>query len=134
MLKCYNLGVSSTTLDLQFCKLVTMTVRLLLVLPNPVIGQWSSHCMTDCNMGQHGPSLYEQYCCIFSNKGRKDNLGLQWVISETSTVHCCIPNFGVQTIVKCTIYTIINEVRFYNSNSRVKPQPLSNKVFNLHFL
>ena len=23
----------------------------------------SSHCMTDCNMGQHGPSQYKQYCC-----------------------------------------------------------------------
>ena len=89
MLKCYNLSVSSTTLDLQFCKLVTMTVRLLLVLPTPVIGQGSSHCMIDCNMGQHGPSLYEQYCCIFSNKGRKDN----------NTI-VCTPNFGVQTIVK----------------------------------
>ena len=70
MLKCYNLSVSSTTLDLQFWKLVTMTVRLLLVLPTPVIGQGSSHCMIDCNMGQHGPSIYEQYCCISSNKGK----------------------------------------------------------------
>ena len=46
------------------------TLFFLLVLPTSSIGQGSSHCMTDCNMGQHGPSLYEQYCCIFSNKGK----------------------------------------------------------------
>ena len=51
----------------------TMVALLLLVLLTPSVnnvGQGSSHCMADCNMGQHGPSLYEQYCCISSNKGK----------------------------------------------------------------
>ena len=50
-----------------------MAVLLLLVLLTPDItsvGEGSSHCMADCNTGQHGPSLYKQYCCIFSNKGK----------------------------------------------------------------
>ena len=34
------------------------------------VGQGSSHCMVDCNMGQHGPSLYEQYCCQIGNYGK----------------------------------------------------------------
>ena len=41
-------------------------ILLVVVLLTPDItsvGQGSSHCMADCNMGQHGPSLYEQYCC-----------------------------------------------------------------------
>ena len=50
-----------------------MAALLLLVLLTPditSIGEGSSHCMTDCNMGQHGPSLYKQYCCISSNRGK----------------------------------------------------------------
>ena len=50
--------------------LVTMAALLLLVLLTPDIislGQGSSHCMTDSNIGQHRPSLYKQYCCISSN-------------------------------------------------------------------
>ena len=45
---------------------------LLVLLTCDITGivQGSSHCMADCNMGQHGPSLYEQYCCIFSNRGK----------------------------------------------------------------
>ena len=44
------------------------------MLSTPGIGQGSSHCMADCNIGQHGPSLYEQYCCISSNKGKTIHL------------------------------------------------------------
>ena len=50
-----------------------MRVLLLIVLLTPDItsrGQGSSRCMADCNIGQHGPSLYEQYCCISSNRGK----------------------------------------------------------------
>ena len=53
---------------------MTMTIVLLVVVlltPDITsIGQGSSHCMADCNMGQHGPSLYEQYCCEISNYGK----------------------------------------------------------------
>ena len=52
--------------------LVTMAALLLLVLLTPhvtSVGKASSHCMADCNIGQHGPSLYKQYCCISSNRG-----------------------------------------------------------------
>ena len=47
---------------------------LLLVLPTPNIRQGYSHCMADCNMGQHGPSLYEQYCCQYDNRGKRFHL------------------------------------------------------------
>ena len=50
-----------------------MMAALLLVLLTPV-GQGSSHCMTDCNMGQLGPSLYEQYCCISTNSEKTISL------------------------------------------------------------
>ena len=53
---------------------MTMVIILLVVvLLTPDItsvGQGSSHCMADCNMGQHGPSLYEQYCCQIGNYGK----------------------------------------------------------------
>ena len=49
-------------------------ILFLLVLSTHGIGQGSSHCMAECNLGQHGPSLYEQYCCIFSNKGKTIHL------------------------------------------------------------
>ena len=49
-------------------------IFFLLVLSTPGIGQGSSHCMADCNMGQHGPSLYKQYCCISSNRGKTIHL------------------------------------------------------------
>ena len=53
---------------------MTMVIILLVVvLLTPDItsvGQGSSHCMADYNMGQHGPSLYEQYCCQIGNYGK----------------------------------------------------------------
>ena len=48
-------------------------ILLVVVLLTPDItsvGQGSSHCMADCNMRQHGPSLYEQYCCQIGNYGK----------------------------------------------------------------
>ena len=40
------------------------------------VGEGSSRCMTDCNMGQHGPSQYKQYCCHIGRHymlgGKKD--------------------------------------------------------------
>ena len=54
--------------------ILTMAIFLLvLILLTPDItsvGQGYSHCMADCNMGQHGPSLYEQYCCQIGNYGK----------------------------------------------------------------
>ena len=38
------------------------------------LGQGSSHCMADSNMGQHGPCLCKQYCCIYGNSGKTFNL------------------------------------------------------------
>ena len=46
---------------------------LMVVVLTPAItsiGQGYSHCMADCNMRQHGPSLYEQYCCQIGNYGK----------------------------------------------------------------
>ena len=48
-------------------------ILLVVVLVTPAItsvGQGSSHCMADCNMRQHGASLYKQYCCQFGNYGK----------------------------------------------------------------
>ena len=48
-------------------------IVLIVVLLTPDItcmGQGSSHCMANCNMGQHGPFLYEQYCCQIGNYGK----------------------------------------------------------------
>ena len=48
-------------------------ILLVVVLLTPDItsvGQGSSHCMADCNMGQCGLSLYEQYCCQIGNYGK----------------------------------------------------------------
>ena len=63
---------------------MTMIIILLVVVlltPDIIsVGLGSSHCMADCNMGQRGLSLYEQYCCQIGNyrktlhleqKGRK---------------------------------------------------------------
>ena len=50
-----------------------MAVLLLLVLLTPDItsvGQGFSQSIADCNIVQHGHSLYKQYCCISSNKGK----------------------------------------------------------------
>ena len=53
---------------------MTMVIILLVVvLLTPDItnvGQGSSHCMADCNMGLRGLSLYEQYCCEIGNYGK----------------------------------------------------------------
>ena len=45
-------------------------VAMLLTPGITSVGQGSSHCMADCNMRQHGPSLYEQYCCQIGNYGK----------------------------------------------------------------
>ena len=50
-------------------------ILLVVVLLTPDItsvGQGSFPCMTaDCYMGQHGPSLYKQYCCLIGNYGKR---------------------------------------------------------------
>ena len=50
------------------------TLFFLLVLPTLGIRQRFSHCMANCNMGQHGPSLYKQYCCQNDNSGKRFHL------------------------------------------------------------
>ena len=65
----------------------------LLVLPTPAIGQRSSHYMADCNMGQHKPSLYKQYYCISSNKGKrfhlKDNDLTRFILCPSTRPSSC---------------------------------------------
>ena len=50
--------------------IIILLVVVLLTPDVTSVGQGSSHCMADCNMGQHGPSLYEQYCCEIGNYGK----------------------------------------------------------------
>ena len=49
---------------------IFLLVAMLLTPGITSLGQGSSHCMADCNMGQHGPSLYDQYCCQIGNYGK----------------------------------------------------------------
>ena len=49
---------------------IFLLVSMLLTPGITSVGQGYSHCMANCNMGQHGPSLYEQYCCQISNYGK----------------------------------------------------------------
>ena len=51
--------------------MVIILVVVVLLTPDITsVGQGSSHCMADYNRGQHGPSLYEQYCCQIGNYGK----------------------------------------------------------------
>ena len=50
--------------------IIISLVEVLLTPDITSVGQGSSHCMADCNMGQCGPSLYEQYCCQIGNYGK----------------------------------------------------------------
>ena len=48
-------------------------ILLVVVLVTPDItnvGQGSFHCMADCKMRQHEPSLYQQHCCQIGNYGK----------------------------------------------------------------
>ena len=44
--------------------IIILLVVVLLIPGITSVGQGYSHRMTDCSMGQHGLSLYEQYCQI----------------------------------------------------------------------
>ena len=100
-------------------KVVTMTALFLLVLLTPDItgiGQGSSHCMADCNMRQHGPSLYKQYCCIFSNKGKTIRLtenGQKKIILCPSTR----PSSGPRKISIYCLYFITISISVSSGNS-----------------
>ena len=51
--------------------MIIILLAVVLLTPDITsVEQGSSHCMVDCNMGQHGPSLYEQYCCQIGNYGK----------------------------------------------------------------
>ena len=47
-----------------------LLVVVLLTPGTTSIGQGYYHCMADCNMRQHGPSLYKQHCCQIGNYGK----------------------------------------------------------------
>ena len=49
---------------------IFLLVAMLLTPGITSLGQGYSHCMADCNTGQHGPSLYEQHCCQIGNYGK----------------------------------------------------------------
>ena len=51
--------------------IIVLLVVVLLTPDITSVGQGYSHCMTaDCYMGQHGPLLYKQYCCLVDNYGK----------------------------------------------------------------
>ena len=87
-------------------------ILFLLVLPTPGIGQGSSHCMADCNIGQHEPSLYEQYCCISSNKRKTIRLtedGAKKIILCPSTrPSSCPRKISIYYLYFITISTYIS--------------------------
>ena len=87
-------------------------ILFLLVLPTPGIGQGSSHCMADCNIGQHGPSLYEQYCCISSNKGKrfhlKDNDLTRFILCPSTRPSFCPRKISIYYLYFITISTYIS--------------------------
>ena len=84
----------------------------LLVLSTPGIGEGSSHCMADCNMGQHGLSLYEQYCCISSNRGmiiRLTESGRKKIILCPSTrPSSCLRKKSIYCLYFITISTSVS--------------------------
>ena len=87
-------------------------VFFLLMLPTLSIGQGSSHCMADCNMGQHGPSLYEQHCCISSNKGKrfhlKDNDLTRFILCPSTRPSSCPRKISIYCLYFITISTSVS--------------------------
>ena len=98
--------------------MVVLLLLVLLLTPDITsIGDGSSHCMTDCNIVQHGPSLYEQYCCISSNKEKAIRLtedGRKKIIFCPSTKPSSCPR---KISIYCLYFiTISTSVSFGNSS------------------
>ena len=112
--KILSIHTSITTQHIYFLQRVVKMAAIffLLVLLTSGIGQAFSHCMADCNIGQHGPSLYEQYCCIFSNKGKrfhlKDNDLTRFILCPSTRPTSCPCKISIYYLYFITISTSVS--------------------------